>query len=159
MSHARGETKISNQREVKTDQIVKPKKRRNNSSTKKAQKANSFTQESSVQNNKYSPYNSRHEIEYLHEMDEMIRCEEENITFDKTKLDKLTELLERLNDEEFKSATVEKETKRDTIDDISLNKELACDHTPVTKNKDSCYLKDNTCKSKFPSTSRSPIPS
>ena len=74
-------------------------------------------------------------------MDEMIRCEEENTTFDKTKLEKLTELLERLNDEEFKSTTVEKETKGDNIDDICLNIELDSDYTPVTKNYDSCYLK------------------
>ena len=91
-------------------------------------------------------------------MDEMIRCEEENTTFDKTKLEKLTELLERLNDEEFKSTTVEKETKGDNIDDICLNMELDSDHTPVTKNNDSCYLKNKTSKSKFPPASKIPIP-
>ena len=69
-------------------------------------------------------------------MDEMIRCEEENITFDKTKLEKLTELSERLNDEDFKSTTVEKESKGDNTGDICLNMELDSDHTPVTKNND-----------------------
>ena len=160
ISHARGDTKISNQREAKKYQIKKPRKIRNNSPGRKAQKKNSFTPESSVQNNKYSPYNSRHEIEreYLHEMDEMVMCEEENITFDKTKLEKLTELLERLSDEEFKSTTVEKETKGDNTDDICLNMELDSDHTPVTKNNDSCYLKNKTCKSKLPPASKIPIP-
>ena len=45
----------------------------------------------------------------------MIRCEEEKTTFDKTKLEKLTELLERLNDEEFESTTVETENKGENM--------------------------------------------
>ena len=103
--------------EAKRYQIKRPRKRRNNSPRRKAQKKNIFYPESSVQNNKYSPYNSRHEIEreYLHEMDEMIRCEEEKTTFDKTKLERLTELLERLNDEEFESTTVETENKGENM--------------------------------------------
>ena len=76
----------------------------------------------------------------------MIRCDEEKITFCKTNLDKLTELLERLSDEEFKSGTIEMETKRDDTDDTSLNKELDWDHMPVTKNSDSCYPKDKICR-------------
>ena len=36
--------------------------------------------------------------------------------------------------------------------------ELDSDHTPVTKNNDSCYLKNKTCKSKFPPASKIPIP-
>ena len=48
-------------------------------------------------------------------MDEMIKCEESNKTFDETKLDKLTVLLERLNieDEEFKTAIAEQDARQD----------------------------------------------
>ena len=52
----------------------------------------------SIESNVFSPYNSRHEIErdYLNEVDEMIRCKD-NIFFDRAKLDKLKEILERHN--------------------------------------------------------------
>ena len=72
-------------------------------------------------------------------------------------MDKLTKFLERVNDEEFKSGTAEKETKRDDTENIPLNEDLDWDHTPVTKNNDSCYVKDKISKSKFPPTSKIPI--
>ena len=41
----------------------------------------------------------------------MIRCEDKNIHFDRTKLDKLTEILERLNkeDEDLKKTDINEE--------------------------------------------------
>ena len=92
--------------EAKADDTARPKRKRVRNSSKKAQKEKDTFVKPNIENNAFSLYNSRHEIErdYINEMDEMIRCEDNSIHFDRTKLDKLTEILERLNkeDEDFK---------------------------------------------------------
>ena len=103
----RKEGKMLQKRDKDANQTVQPKKRRNNCSRKKFQKHNNDNLEPMVKKEKCSPYQSRHEIEreYLQEMDEMVECEESNTAFDKTKLEKLTKILEKLNkeDEDFKN--------------------------------------------------------
>ena len=90
------------------NQTGQPKKRKGNCSRRKAEKQDNSYSEPMVEKENYSLYQSIHKIEreYLQEMDEMVMCEENNTFFDRTKLDRLTKLLEKLNeeDENFETA-------------------------------------------------------
>ena len=103
---------------------IQPKRERNNCSGKELQKQNNPTLEPMVKEGKYNLNQSRHEIEreYLQEMDEKVKCEDNNTAFDSTKLDKLTKLLEKLNeeDDDFKTpSTKQHERKDDALESLS----------------------------------------
>ena len=132
----RKEGTMLQKRDKNANQTVQPKKRRNNCSRKKLQKQNNLNLEAMVKKEKCSPYQSRHEIEreYLQEMDEMVKCEESNTAFDKTKLEKLTKILEKLNeeDEDFEKDASKENARPDDAVERTFKKKLDDDHTPTT---------------------------
>ena len=60
----------------------------------------------------------------------MIRCEDNNIHFDRTKLEKLTKILERLNkeDEDFRKTEINEETAEVDRRDRSPKEVTNCDY-------------------------------
>ena len=70
-------------------------------------------------------------------MDEMVKCEESNTAFDKTKLEKLTKILEKLNeeDEDFKNDGAKENARQDNAVGRTFKKKLDDDHTPTTNGK------------------------
>ena len=106
-------------RDTNENQTGQPKKRKGNCSRRKAEKQDNSYSEPMVEKGNYSLYQSRHKIEreYQQEMDEMVMCEENNTYFDRTKLDRLTKLLEKLNeeDENFETAGTKQNAKQNNV--------------------------------------------
>ena len=88
------ETKPSSLKEAKADDTGKSRNKRVKYFSEKAQKEKNSFVKPNTENNVFSPNNTGLEIErdYLNERDEMNRCADKNIDFDRTKLEKLTEI-------------------------------------------------------------------
>ena len=155
------ETKPRNSKEAKTDDTGKPKNKKVKHSSIKAQKEKNSLVKPNIENNVFSPYNSRHEIErdYLNEMDEMIRCEDNNIYFDRAKLEKLTEILERLNkeDEDFRKADIHEEIAEVDRRDRHLKEETNYDYMSTASEIVNKKFKEISNKSKVPPISKIPV--
>ena len=155
------ETKPRNSKEAKTDDTGKPKNKKVKHSLIKAQKEKNSLVKPNIENNVFSPYNSRHEIErdYLNEMDEMIRCEDNNIYFDRAKLEKLTEILERLNkeDEDFRKADIHEEIAEVDRRDRHLKEETNYDYMSTASEIVNKKFKEISNKSKVPPISKIPV--
>ena len=155
------ETKPRNSKEAKTDDTGKPKNKKVKHSSIKAQKEKNSLVKPNIEKNVFSPYNSRHEIErdYLNEMDEMIRCEDNNIYFDRAKLEKLTEILERLNkeDEDFRKADIHEEIAEVDRRDRHLKEETNYDYMSTASEIVNKKFKEISNKSKVPPISKIPV--
>ena len=126
-------------RDKNANPTVQPMRRRKNCFRKKLQKQNNVNLEPMVKKEKCSLNQSRHDMEreYLQEMDEMVMCEESNTPFDKTKLDKLTIILEKLNEEDkdFTTDGTKENSRQDDVVGRAFKKKLEDDHTPTTNEK------------------------
>ena len=152
------ETNPSILTEAKADDTAKLMRRRVKTSQKKAQKENNTFVKP---NNTFSPYNRRHETErdYLNQMDEKIWCEDNNIHSDKTKLDKLTDILEKLNkeDEDFKEADINEEIMENQEKERTLKEDTYYDSmsTPNKYANEQCQEMSTKCK--VPPNNKSPV--
>ena len=154
-------TKPSNSKEAKANDTGKPKSKKVKCSSKKAQKEKNSSVKPNIENNVFSPYNSRHEIErdYLYEMDEMIQCEDNNIHFDRTKLEKLTKILKRLNkeDEDFRKTEINEETAEVDRRDRSPKEVTNCDYVSKAGKTINVKFKEISNISKAPPISKIPV--
>ena len=158
----RKEGTMLQKRDKNAHQTVQPKKRRKNYSRKKLQTQNNLNLEPMVKKEKCSPYQSTHEIEreYLQEMDEMVKCEESNTAFDKTKLEKLTKILEKLNEEDkdFEKGASQENARQDDAVERPFKKKLDDDRTPTTNDIGTHCRIDKQNKQKLPPVSKIPLP-
>ena len=75
----------------------------------------------------------------------MMKCEESTTAFDKTKLDKLTKLLEKLNgeNENFTTAGAKQNARQDDAVDRTFKKEKLDDHImPASSYRGTHYYND-----------------
>ena len=89
----------------------------------------------------------------------MVICKESNTSFDRTKLDKLTKLLEKLNeeDEDFKTAGTKRNARQDDAVAKNLEERLDEDHTPTFNYKATHHENNAHKKLKFPPISKIPL--
>ena len=136
------------------NQAGQPKKRRSKCSRRKQQKQNDSNVRPVAKKENYSLHQSRHEIEreYLQEMYEMLKCEESNTAFDRTKLDRLTKLFEKLNeeDEDLKTGGTEQNTRKDDAGERNFKDKLDEDCTPTFNDKATHHENNTQKKLKLP---------
>ena len=89
----------------------------------------------------------------------MVICEESNTSFDRTKLDKLTKLLEKLNEEyeDFRTFGTKQNARQDDAVEKTLKEKLDEDHTPIFNYNTTHHENNAHEKLKLPPVSKIPL--